>query len=224
MDTIHDIRFLHAFSSNRRRQRGQRPVGHVCCLSYLANISSFSDSAILSDVTTPANRARALSHVGIAFAICFCIGPPIGAYFASRPVPPTFAGRQLDLNIYATPAIITLVLLTLECIFLIVALPETRGKGLKVEKGKQENEKTTGAITPAAPKADVPTRLALLRNLRQLHLLFLGLFSGKYVFHPSCKRSLTSHTQASSLLSRSSHSTVSFGPPSESQVLTVTLP
>jgi len=134
--------------------------------------------AILSDVTTPANRARALSHVGIAFAICFCIGPPIGAYFASRPAPPTFAGRQLDLNIYATPAIITLVLLTLECIFLIVFLPETRGIGVKIEKGKQPNGKSTAAVTPAAPKADVPTRLALLRSLRHLHLLFLGLFSG----------------------------------------------
>lgn len=33
-------------------------------------------SAILSDVTTPANRSKALAHVGIAFAICFCIGPP----------------------------------------------------------------------------------------------------------------------------------------------------
>jgi len=134
--------------------------------------------AILSDVTTPANRARALSHVGIAFAICFCIGPPIGAYFASRPAPPTFAGRELNLNIYATPAIITLILLTLECIFLIVALPETRGKRMKVEKQTQVDGKATGAAAPSTRKADVPTRLAILRSLRQLHLLFLGLFSG----------------------------------------------
>ena len=133
----------------------------------------------MSDVTTPANRARALSHVGIAFAICFCIGPPIGAYFASRPAPPTFAGRELNLNIYATPANITLILLTLECIFLIVALPETRGKRVKVEKERKVDGKTTDAAPPVPRKADIPTRLAILRNLRQLHLLFLGLFSGK---------------------------------------------
>ncbi|KAF8591415.1 MFS general substrate transporter [Ramaria rubella] len=132
--------------------------------------------AILSDVTTPANRARALSHVGIAFAICFCIGPPIGAYFASRPAPLTFAGRELKLNIYATPAIITLILLTIECIFLVVALPETRGMSVKIEKEKQVKGKDASSLSKR--KADVPTRLALLKSLRQLHLLFLGLFSG----------------------------------------------
>ncbi|GJJ07479.1 hypothetical protein Clacol_001681 [Clathrus columnatus] len=128
--------------------------------------------AILSDVTTPANRARALAHVGIAFAICFCIGPPIGAYFASRPVPPTFAGQKLDLNIYATPAIITLILLTIECVFLAVALPETRGKRVKVEK---EEVKSNSSTTKA--KAPIPVRIALLHRLRRIHLLFLGLFS-----------------------------------------------
>jgi len=139
--------------------------------------------AILSDVTTPANRARALSHVGIAFAICFCIGPPIGAYFASRPAPPTFAGRQLNLNIYATPAIITLILLTIECVFLVVALPETRSNGGNVAAGKQTNGKAqvngqATATTASTREADVPTRLAILGSLRRLHLLFLGLFSG----------------------------------------------
>lgn len=119
-----------------------------------------------------------MSHVGIAFAICFCIGPPIGAYFASHPAPPTFAGRQLDLNIYATPAIITLVLLTLECIFLVVALPETRGKGVQFQKEKPANGKAKATDTPSVSKADIPTRIARLRSLRKLHLLFLGLFSG----------------------------------------------
>lgn len=37
-------------------------------------------SAILSDVTTSENRSKALAQVGIAFAVCFCIGPPIGLY------------------------------------------------------------------------------------------------------------------------------------------------
>src|ERR1700761_4327118 len=69
-----------------------------------SKISDTGFSAILSDITTPANRARALSQVGIAFAICFIIGPPIGAYFASRPFPISMG--NVELNIYATPAIL----------------------------------------------------------------------------------------------------------------------
>ncbi|KAH9953422.1 hypothetical protein BC827DRAFT_1273523 [Russula dissimulans] len=93
--------------------------------------------AILSDITTPANCAKALAHVGIAFAICFCIGLPIGAYFASQPVQVGFQHTLLgttELNIYATPAILTLVLLTVGTTFLAVALPETHGssKGLSM--------------------------------------------------------------------------------------------
>lgn len=159
------------------------PVRAMCssrCTSLFSLFRLFNTrcfSAILSDVTTPANRARALSHVGIAFAICFCIGPPIGAYFASRPAPLTLAGRELHLNIYATPAILTLILLTLECIFLAVALPETRGKGIMSEKQAHANGKAS-YVSAAPKKADIPTRLSLLSSLRQLHFLFLGLFSG----------------------------------------------
>ncbi|KAJ7179022.1 major facilitator superfamily domain-containing protein [Mycena filopes] len=128
--------------------------------------------AILSDVTTPANRAKALAHVGIAFAICFCIGPPIGAYFASRPLPASMNTFGLDLNVYAVPAAITLVLLVLETLFLMVALPETRGKRM------QPLEKTAESSKPAAKKASVEHRLATLKTLRGLHFLFLGVFSG----------------------------------------------
>ncbi|KAK7470521.1 hypothetical protein VKT23_001946 [Stygiomarasmius scandens] len=134
--------------------------------------------AILSDVTTPANRSKALAHVGIAFAICFCIGPPIGAYFASRPLPSinTFG---IELNVYAMPALLTLVLLTVETLFLIFALPETRGKGLR---GKNEDKNTTEKATNGAVKtarADtVQKRIELLNSLGFVHFLFLGVFSG----------------------------------------------
>lgn len=93
-------------------------------------------------------------------------------------MPPTFAGRRFDLNIYATPAILTLILLTIESIFLIVALPETRGKTVKVEgeKGEQRKANVTAKSTVKPP---VSVRIALLRRLRRTHLLFLGLFSGE---------------------------------------------
>jgi len=103
-----------------------------------------SFSAILSDISTPQNRAKALAHVGIAFAICFCIGPPIGAYFASRPIPSSFTASGFELNVYAAPAFLTLVLLVLETIFLAVALPETRGKKAAVANGIAQTEKVNG--------------------------------------------------------------------------------
>lgn len=101
--------------------------------------------AILSDISTPQNRAKALAHVGIAFAICFCIGPPIGAYFASRPIPSSFTASGFELNVYAAPAFLTLVLLVLETIFLVVALPETRGKkAVASANGSLTSEKVNG--------------------------------------------------------------------------------
>ncbi|GJE84171.1 MFS general substrate transporter [Phanerochaete sordida] len=160
--------------------------------------------AILSDITTAANRSKALAHVGIAFAICFIIGPPIGAYFASRPLPTLTAGG-LELNVYATPALLTLVLLLLETVFLVVALPETRGRraqGPAPEKpstndsanghsnghanghsnghanGNGAAKKAENGGAPPAPKYSVEQRLGLLGELRNLHFLFLGVFSG----------------------------------------------
>ncbi|KAI1795167.1 MFS general substrate transporter [Ganoderma leucocontextum] len=138
--------------------------------------------AILSDVTTPETRAKALAHVGIAFAICFCIGPPIGAYFASRPLPPSFTASGFELNVYAGPAALTLGLLTLETIFLIFALPETRGKASQKPPANGPtkvaiNGKANGTIQTSR-QGTVAERLTMLKSLRRLHFLFLGVFSG----------------------------------------------
>jgi hypothetical protein len=82
----------------------------------------------------------------------------------------------LDLNVYAVPAAITLVLLVLETLFLIFALPETRGK----RKQPPPASKTTGASASSVPvrKASVEQRISILKTLRSLHFLFLGIFSG----------------------------------------------
>jgi MFS family permease len=139
-----------------------------------------SRSAILSDVTTSATRSKALAHVGIAFAICFCIGPPIGAYFASKPLPASFAPAGWELNIYAAPAFLSLVLLVVETLFLMIYLPETRGKSV-AGRGK---EKSSANGRPASPPAEdvsqltVPERLRRLKMLRVAHFLFLAIFSG----------------------------------------------
>lgn len=155
------------------------------------------DSAILSDVTTPENRSKALAHVGIAFAICFIIGPPIGAYFASRPVPLSLGVNGRELNIYATPAILTLVLLVAETIFLMVALPETRGRrAVQTPPEKtnghanrhvngHDNVPANGSSKLLAEKSskqasapNVQARIKTLKELKNLHFWFLGAFSG----------------------------------------------
>ncbi|TFY67804.1 hypothetical protein EVG20_g3809 [Dentipellis fragilis] len=110
--------------------------------------------AILSDITTPANRAKALAHVGIAFAICFCIGPPIGAYFASRPVTALGSSLGLELNVYAAPAILTLVLLVAETAFLAVALPETRGRAVKAAPERTNGKTSNGQAPKSSPSED----------------------------------------------------------------------
>jgi len=83
--------------------------------------------AIISDITTVETRSRGLAMVGIAFAISFTIGPAIGAYFAhfqvdSLPTP------------FSCSALIALVLLIIETLFIAYALPETRPKSQTIEK------------------------------------------------------------------------------------------
>ncbi|KLO18093.1 MFS, DHA1 sub-family [Schizopora paradoxa] len=141
--------------------------------------------AIISDITTPESRGKALAHVGIAFAICFIIGPPIGAYFASRPVPAGLTAGGFEVNIYAVPAFLTLVLLSAETLFLAYALPETRGTVLKKVEAttpasgeKKANGKANGHATKLTRSEDVQQKIELLGKLRQAHFLFLGLFSG----------------------------------------------
>ena len=141
--------------------------------------------AILSDVTSTTARSKALASVGIAFAICFCVGPPIGAYFASRPFPPNII-EGLELNIYATPAALTLALLILETVFLAAALPETRFSQKKEGKSG-EFDPVGDEAAPPLPAASrsvklrgktVEDRLQLLKSMSTLHFLFLGTFSG----------------------------------------------
>jgi len=91
------------------------------------------------------------------------------------------------MNIYAAPALLTLVLLSVETIFLMVALPETRGKA-HVHSNGHVNGSTNGSakaaqIDKSKKGTDVARRLALLKTLRITHFLFLGLFSGVEFTH-----------------------------------------
>ncbi|WWC68605.1 uncharacterized protein I206_102535 [Kwoniella pini CBS 10737] len=131
-------------------------------------------TAIISDVTTSSNRSRSLALVGIAFSICFTLGPSLGAYFASQPVPPSLYSSENKLNIYAVPALISLVLLVIETLYLAARLPETKGWSKPTEEAtstKEEPESSQAALT-------VEQKLTKLRNVGTLHGLFLLFFSG----------------------------------------------
>jgi len=92
----------------------------------------------------------------------------------------------LELNVYATPAVLTLVLLLAETAFLVVFLPETRGKSVPASAEKQRTKTPTihgngngkHQDGPPKPKRTVESRIAILRALRKLHFFFLVLFSG----------------------------------------------
>lgn len=188
MDPIDDICVVLALSRHRWAERRQRPTRHVRLPPFILQLDAYSctHSAILSDVTGPATRGKALAHVGIAFAVCFCIGPPIGAYFASQPLPAGFSASGWELNVYAVPAIISLVLLVAETIFLAVALPETRGKchlhnaasAEKTANGSTEKTPLAETAPERASKPSASERLTKLKTLRTTHFLFLAIFSG----------------------------------------------
>ncbi|GAA6039215.1 hypothetical protein JCM8097_000473 [Rhodosporidiobolus ruineniae] len=145
--------------------------------------------ACITDVTSPATRSRSLALVGFAFAIAFTVGPSLGAYFSSRTlgrgsvlaVPPALATlvpglpEKVHLNSYAVPAAITLVLLTVETIYLGACLPETRGWSKKVD----EPTASTATKPTSPPVSRSPAeRLARLRRLQFIHFAFLFFLAG----------------------------------------------
>ncbi|CEQ42027.1 SPOSA6832_03804, partial [Sporobolomyces salmonicolor] len=136
--------------------------------------------ACITDVTTPSTRSRSLALVGIAFSIAFTLGPSLGAYFASTnfgrgtlsPITVPFLNKEVQLNSYAVPAAITVVLLATETAYLAACLPETKGWQKPVESEGEKEKESEG------PKRSVAEREKRLRELEWVHLGFLFFFSG----------------------------------------------
>ena len=81
-----------------------------------------------------------------------------------------------ELNIYATPAIITLVLPVTETAFLALALPETRSK--RNSHSKPEADLRSVPKVATAKAVSRLRRLAILKRANKLHFAFLMAFSG----------------------------------------------
>ncbi|KAF9560774.1 hypothetical protein EC968_005991 [Mortierella alpina] len=154
--------------------------------------------AMISDITTPATRSRGLAMVGIAFAVAFTVGPALGAYFANKDLVAMFPGlAEYGLHPFSGSALLALVLLTVESLYLYARLPETNSETwrLAVQRTVEEekNAKVAGAsvasVQSTASKdisnavimdADQIAQLqhSYLARLSFMHFAHLFLFSG----------------------------------------------
>ncbi|KAG0178625.1 hypothetical protein DFQ28_004130 [Apophysomyces sp. BC1034] len=122
--------------------------------------------AIISDVTTPERRSRNLALVGIAFAVAFTLGPPLGAWFASMDLTQLYPRTDpWGIYPYSMPALVSLVLLLVETVYLYTSLPETRHYRRQAGSSVQ-------------PPDGEGTKLANLKRLNWIHCLYSFLFSG----------------------------------------------
>ncbi|KAF9919271.1 hypothetical protein BX616_009974 [Lobosporangium transversale] len=160
--------------------------------------------AMISDITTPATRSKGLAMVGIAFAIAFTIGPALGAYFANKDLVSVFPGlAQYGLHPFSGSALLAMVLLTVESLYLYAKLPETNSESWRLavhqtieeEKKKASAERngrsvssatatlSNGSASLSAPitmdtKAIVQLQHKYLARLSFTHFAHLFLFSG----------------------------------------------
>ncbi|KAG0275024.1 hypothetical protein BGZ95_009255 [Linnemannia exigua] len=107
--------------------------------------------AMISDITTPATRSKGLAMVGIAFAIAFTVGPAMGAYFANKDLVAAFPGlAEYGLHPFSGSALLALVLLTVESLYLWAKLPETNSESWRLavqQTVQQESVEATAAAT-----------------------------------------------------------------------------
>lgn len=119
--------------------------------------------AMISDITTPATRSRGLAMVGIAFAIAFTIGPALGAYFANKDLVAMFPGlAQYGLHPFSGSALLALVLLMVESLYLYVRLPETNSESWRLSvqesvQAEKKNETGNGAASSSTASATSAT-------------------------------------------------------------------
>ncbi|KAF9171312.1 hypothetical protein BGX20_007802 [Mortierella sp. AD010] len=153
--------------------------------------------AMISDITTPATRSRGLAMVGIAFAIAFTVGPALGAYFANKDLVAAFPGlAQYGLHPFSGSALLAMVLLTVESLYLYAMLPETNSESWRLavkqtlederkQKAQEAKPSTTSKDSTTSPAAVIlsPEEIVRLQNtylgrLSFTHFAHLFLFSG----------------------------------------------
>lgn len=128
--------------------------------------------AIMSDVTSDANRSKALALVGIAFSVGFTVGPAIGAFMTRYNANGIHFGG-VSFNPFSVAAGLCLLLLVLETLFLWAYLPETN-----LVKDTKETPGSTGELKNLAVSSDPKVTARRLKNASIAHFAHLFLFSG----------------------------------------------
>ena len=88
------------------------------------NISTAT--AVVADVTTPANRPRGMAIIGIAFGLGFILGPAIGGFSAALDLTQDLPALvKFGLNPFSAPALAALILSLANLAFVSLRFPET---------------------------------------------------------------------------------------------------
>lgn len=128
-------------------------------------------NAIVADVTDETRRGASMALVGACFSIAFTFGPMLGAGLSTVEI--------VAANPFITAALVSLVLILTETIYLWACLPETHPRltTLKQEDPAKPdmNEKTKSKVLSGAASLEHTNNPALLNAI---HFLFLLPFSG----------------------------------------------
>lgn len=115
--------------------------------------------------------------VGIAFATAFTFGPPFGAWLASKDLSQTWLSSWIsNLYPYSMAALVALVLLIFETIYLFTYLPETA-----LDKTRQKEPVITSPSKTTPLNNNNNDKHENIKKIKQLNLiqgLFSFLFSG----------------------------------------------
>jgi predicted MFS family arabinose efflux permease len=132
-------------------------------------------NAIVADITDEEHRGSSMALVGACFSVAFTFGPALGAALST-----------VDLvteNPFIVAAIVSLVLIVVETVYLWACLPETHPRltKLQVEGGGVSAEKIDASNTKKEEKSSAPAKHPHTNSpalLNALHFLFLLPFSG----------------------------------------------
>jgi MFS family permease len=133
-------------------------------------------NAIVADITDAEHRGSSMALVGVCFSVAFTFGPMLGAGLSTI--------NLVAENPFIVAAIVSLVLIFVETVYLWACLPETHPRltTLPKEVNTFENTPKKSDVSTSNEKKDsVPAKRTHTNNpalLNALHFLFLLPFSG----------------------------------------------
>ncbi|XP_069798195.1 major facilitator superfamily domain-containing protein 10 isoform X2 [Narcine bancroftii] len=137
-------------------------------------------TAIIADLPTPQARGKGMAMIGIAFSLGFTIGPMIGAFLGSS--------TSRDETFYTRPALLAMLFVVSDLLFIIFFLPETLPREKRVPSASSTFQNAVDLLSPIAlfrfsaiqRRADPPSpeRVEALKVLGLVYFLYLFLFSG----------------------------------------------